>query len=70
MCRQIIFVLHLSLINPILYFSAGVGRTGVFLAIDLTIDEIERSGKDNVDIFNLVVRFRHRRTNMVQTTVS
>ena len=70
MCRQIIFVLHLSLNNPILYFSAGVGRTGVFLAIDLTIDEIERSGKDNVDIFNLVVRFRHRRTNMVQTTVS
>lgn len=56
--------------SDIRYFSAGVGRTGVFIVIDRTIDEIESKAADTVDIFGLVNGLRARRMNMVQTPVS
>ncbi|NXI06635.1 PTPRM phosphatase, partial [Irena cyanogastra] len=47
------------------YFSAGAGRTGCFIVIDIMLDMAEREGV--VDIYNCVRELRSRRVNMVQT---
>lgn len=49
------------------YFSAGAGRTGCFIVIDIMLDMAEREGV--VDIYNCVRELRSRRVNMVQTEV-
>lgn len=48
--------------------SAGAGRTGCFIVIDIMLDMAEREGV--VDIYNCVRELRSRRVNMVQTEVS
>lgn len=48
-------------------FSAGAGRTGCFIVIDIMLDMAEREGV--VDIYNCVRELRSRRVNMVQTEV-
>uniref|UniRef100_A0A672PKG6 protein-tyrosine-phosphatase n=1 Tax=Sinocyclocheilus grahami TaxID=75366 RepID=A0A672PKG6_SINGR len=45
--------------------SAGAGRTGCFIVIDIMLDMAEREGV--VDIYNCVRELRSRRVNMVQT---
>ncbi|XP_052763358.1 uncharacterized protein LOC128205624 isoform X2 [Mya arenaria] len=45
--------------------SAGVGRTGTYIAMDLLTREGEAEG--SVDIHGCVTNLRHRRTRMVQT---
>ncbi|XP_047423774.1 receptor-type tyrosine-protein phosphatase mu-like isoform X3 [Mugil cephalus] len=45
--------------------SAGAGRTGCFMVIDIMLDMAEREGV--VDIYNCVRELRARRVNMVQT---
>ncbi|XP_068437409.1 receptor-type tyrosine-protein phosphatase mu-like isoform X5 [Clinocottus analis] len=45
--------------------SAGAGRTGCFIVIDIMLDMAEREGV--VDIYNCVRELRARRVNMVQT---
>jgi netrin-G3 ligand len=45
--------------------SAGVGRTGTFIAIDYTIQKIKKDGE--IDLFNLVNDMRQSRPAMVQT---
>lgn len=47
--------------------SAGAGRTGCYIVIDIMLDMAEREGV--VDIYNCVKALRSRRINMVQTEV-
>lgn len=55
------------LTEPCLFCSAGAGRTGCFIVIDIMLDMAEREGV--VDIYNCVRELRSRRVNMVQTEV-
>ena len=48
--------------------SAGVGRTGTYIAIDTLLDVIEK--ETEVDICGIIMRMRQQRMKMVQTVVS
>ena len=48
--------------------SAGVGRTGTYLAINNTLDEIEK--EQVVDIPGIITKLRQKRMKMVQNYVS
>jgi len=48
--------------------SAGVGRTGTFITIDIALKQIQKESV--VDIHNIINRLRYQRPQMVQTTVS
>ena len=52
-----------------LFCSAGVGRTGVFLAIDIILTKFEKGVINSIDVFGEVCAMRERRMNMVQTMV-
>ena len=53
---------------PILvHCSAGVGRTGTFITIDLALEQAKKEGV--VDIAGIVNRLRQQRMQMVQTVV-
>ena len=49
-------------------FSAGVGRTGVFIALDHLIQHV--ADHDFVDVYGLVAELRSERMCMVQNLVS
>jgi protein tyrosine phosphatase len=51
-----------------LYFSAGIGRTGTYIALDSIINEGETEGA--VDIYSCVRNIREQRVNMIETIVS
>ena len=52
-------------------YSAGVGRTGTYIALDFLIQFVNnRMLEDYVDVFNLVLNMRYSRTSMVQSEVS
>ena len=54
--------------GPILvHCSAGVGRTGTFIAIDLSMEQAKKEGV--IDIAGIVNRLRQQRMRMVQTLV-
>ena len=63
LCRYCVILMHYFL------FSAGVGRTGVFLAIDMSLQKLEKGTTDTVDVYGQVVEMRGRRMNMIQTLV-
>ena len=48
--------------------SAGVGRTGSFIAIDYLLDEAQ--AEKVVDLYGLTQRMRKNRISMIQTAVS
>lgn len=48
--------------------SAGVGRTGAFIAIDFMLEQAENEG--TIDVFGLTSKMRKNRANMIQTVVS
>ncbi len=55
--------------GPILiHCSAGVGRTGTYIALDNVLDQIAAEGM--IDISGTIVRARNQRMKMVQTQVS
>ncbi|KAK3097674.1 hypothetical protein FSP39_012005 [Pinctada imbricata] len=49
----------------VVHCSAGVGRTGTFIAVDHLMQHVR--DHDTLDIFNLVLGMRNNRSNMVQT---
>ena len=52
----------------VLFFhSAGVGRTGTFIAVDAMMQRLKE--KDDLDIYNFVTQMRNKRTFMVQNMV-
>lgn len=65
MCLHIKKIIFCYLCN---YFSAGVGRTGTFITIDMALQQIEQEGM--VDVPGIINKLRHQRTKMVQTPVS
>ena len=52
----------------IVHCSAGVGRTGTFITVDMAMEQAEKERK--VDIAGIVNRLREQRMKMVQTDVS
>jgi len=51
-----------------LFVSAGVGRTGAFIALDCLLDQADAEGV--IDVFALTNQMRKDRVNMIQTVVS
>jgi len=49
-------------------FSAGVGRTGTFIAIDQLLQNL--SEQTHIDVFGQVYKLRKQRPEMVQNVVS
>ena len=49
-------------------FSAGVGRTGTFIALDSLLDQGNADG--HVDVYGFVNNMRSERMDMVQTQAS
>ena len=60
---HIIKLTHLFFIH-----SAGVGRTGTYIAIDNVLEQIEK--EQVVDIPGTITKIRKKRMKMVQTHVS
>ncbi|XP_043465171.1 tyrosine-protein phosphatase corkscrew-like isoform X1 [Leptopilina heterotoma] len=56
-------------VGPVLvHCSAGIGRTGTFIVIDMILDQIKRHGLDcEIDIQRTIQRVRSQRSGMVQT---
>ena len=52
----------------IFLYSAGVGRTGSYIAVDTLLEQANNQGV--VDIYNFTLAMRHSRINMIQTLVS
>ena len=53
--------------NFIYVRSAGVGRTGTFITIDIAQKQVKKEGI--VDIYNIIEKLRRQRPHMVQTLV-
>ena len=48
-------------------YSAGVGRTGTLITIDIALEQVKAEGV--VGIYNIVDKLRHQRPQMVQSKV-
>ena len=61
-------LLVLLFVHIYIYFSAGIGRTGTFIAIDALYENGQKTGY--IDIMEYVQMMRKDRMNMIQTKVS
>lgn len=65
------FLIYISVITIIInsyhYYSAGIGQTGAFIAIDIELERIKQEGI--IDVYNTVYKLRHSRMTVVQTLV-
>jgi len=52
----------------VIHCSAGVGRSGTFIALDTLLDEAKQCGE--VDVLDVVTHLRRQRMMLVQTQVS
>ena len=52
----------------LVHCSAGVGRTGTFIGVDLALEQANDKGE--VDIDGIVTRLRQQRTKMIQNQVT
>ena len=50
-----------------MFFSAGVGRSGAYIAIDSLLEQAKQ--EDQVDVFRFTALMRSNRVNMIQTVV-
>ena len=50
------------------YYSAGIGRTGTYIALDALLEEGRTTGY--VNIVKFLMKMRYGRMNMIQTPVS
>ena len=50
------------------FYSAGIGQTGTFIAVDIELQRIKQEGL--VDVYNTVCKLRHGRMSSVQMQVS
>ena len=67
-CVDLVHIIcMLCLIVGLLLHSAGVGRTGTFIAIDAMMQRLKE--KDDLDIYDFVTQMRTKRTYMVQNLV-
>ena len=68
LCALVCMYLCTILACWVLFFhSAGVGRTGTFIAVDAMMQRLKE--KDDLDIYNFVTQMRTKRTFMVQNLV-
>lgn len=51
--------------STLVHCSAGCGRTGCYIVVDMMLDMAREEGV--IDIYNTVTDLRNRRVNMVQT---
>ena len=63
-CRYILLII----INHILMYSAGVGRTGTLITIDCVLEQLQE--ENVVDIAGIIIHLRTQRMKMVQSLVS
>jgi tyrosine-protein phosphatase non-receptor type 11 len=67
------FFFKCSFFNPkqgpiCIHCSAGIGRTGTFIVIDMILDQITREGLEcEIDIQRTIQMVRSQRSGMVQT---
>jgi cadherin 5 type 2 (VE-cadherin) len=52
----------------ILVGSSGVGRTGIFIAVDRLLQQMEN--EDKIDVFNTVVEMMNHRNHIIKNEVS
>lgn len=63
-CRFIRSILNFENCN---FFSAGVGRTGTFIALDIGLEQIK--SEKQIDFIQIINQMREQRMKMVQTSV-
>ena len=71
-CRYIIHLKYTlpplnSLFSFVFTYSAGVGRTGTLIALDILIQEMKAN--DQIDILKTTFQLRRCRVNMIQSEV-
>lgn len=52
---------------PVVHCSAGIGRTGTLILVDVILKLIEEKQTNNIDVFSILLHLRKHRLGLVQT---